>query len=180
MRPTPETVLQSGDEPVSGGHGAVRARSCATWRCLAATARIWFSLNRLALGGATLWALGAGDRLTRIDTAGVKAPAQVPGVNASAVAASGDGAWALTRTQRSYVLLRISGTGRVMQRVPLVATDLDGMAAGAGAVWVTAPQDGLLWRVTPDAHVRSTSAQARAVSRWPPERSGSPTLRAEP
>jgi branched-chain amino acid transport system substrate-binding protein len=39
----------------------------------------------------------------------------------------------------------------VTARVPLLATDLDGMAAGAGAVWITAPQDGLLWRVTPDA-----------------------------
>ena len=36
-------------------------------------------------------------------------------------------------------------------RVPVVATELDGLAAGAGALWVTAPQDGLLWRVTPDA-----------------------------
>jgi DNA-binding SARP family transcriptional activator len=111
----------------------------------------WFSLNRLALGGTTLWALGAGDRLTRIDTAGANAPAQVPGVNAIAIAASEDGAWALTRSPRNYVLMRISKTGRVTERVPLVATNLDGIAAGAGAVWVTAPQDGLLWRVTADA-----------------------------
>ena len=111
----------------------------------------WFSLNRLALGGTTLWALGAGDRLTRIDTAGNGPAAQVPGVTASAVAASGDGAWALTQRPRGYRLVHLNPAGRVTARVPLVATDLDGMAAGAGAVWITAPQDGLLWRVTPDA-----------------------------
>ena len=107
----------------------------------------WFSLNRLALGGTTLWALGAGDRLTRIDTAGNGPAAQVPGVTASAVAASGDDAWALTQRPRGYRLVRLNRAGRVTARVPLVATDLDGMAAGAGAVWITAPQDGLLWRV---------------------------------
>ena len=111
----------------------------------------WFSLNRLALGGTTLWALGAGDRLTRIDTAGDGPAARVPGITASGVAASGDGAWALTQRPRGYRLVHISHAGRVSARVPLVSTDLDGMAAGAGAVWITAPQDGLLWRVTPDA-----------------------------
>ena len=110
----------------------------------------WFSLNRLALGGTTLWALGAGDRLTRIDTAGNGPAAQVPGV-------TGRGgrerrrAWALTQRPRGYRLVHLDPAGRVTARVPLVATDLDGMAAGAGAVWITAPQDGLLWRVTPDA-----------------------------
>jgi DNA-binding SARP family transcriptional activator/ABC-type branched-subunit amino acid transport system substrate-binding protein len=111
----------------------------------------WFSLNRLALGGTTLWALGAGDRLTRIDTAGNGPATQVPGVTASTVAASGDGAWALTQRPRGYLLVHLNPAGRVTVRVPLLATDLDGMAAGAGAVWITAPQDGLLWRVTPDA-----------------------------
>ena len=125
----------------------------------------WFSLNRLALGGTTLWTLGAGDRLTRIDTLGRSAPAQVPGVTASTVAASGDGAWALTQRPRGYRLVHVSHAGRVTARVPLVATDLDGMAAGAGALWITAPQDGLLWRVTPEA-TRSidVGAGARGVA----------------
>ena len=111
----------------------------------------WFSLNRLALGGTILWALGAGDRLTRIDTAGDGPAAQVPDVTASTVAASDDGAWALKQRPRGYLLIHVSHAGRVTARVPLLATDLDGIDAGAGAVWITAPQDGLLWRVTPDA-----------------------------
>ena len=125
----------------------------------------WFSLNQLALGGTNLWALGAGDRLMRIDTLGRSAPAQVAGVTASAVAASGDGAWALTQTPRSHLLVRLSPAGRVTARVPLVSTDLDGIAAGAGAVWLTAPQDGLLWKVTRDT-VRSidVGAGARGVA----------------
>ncbi len=69
----------------------------------------------------------------------------------SGVAAIGDDAWVLTEDRRSKVVARVSEAGRVTSRVPVVSTELDGLAAGAGAVWVTAPQDGLLWRITPDS-----------------------------
>jgi DNA-binding SARP family transcriptional activator/ABC-type branched-subunit amino acid transport system substrate-binding protein/DNA-binding beta-propeller fold protein YncE len=110
----------------------------------------WFSLNRLALGRTVLWALGADDHLLAIDPRGTSVPAVVPGIEASGVAADGDAAWVITTGRRSPELARVSRDGRVTARVPVVATDLDGLAAGAGALWVTAPQDGLLWRVTPE------------------------------
>jgi DNA-binding SARP family transcriptional activator/ABC-type branched-subunit amino acid transport system substrate-binding protein len=125
----------------------------------------WFSLNRIALGRRALWALGAGDRLTRIDPSRASAPRQVPGLAASAVVASGDGAWALTRSTRSYELARISAEARVTARIPVVATELDGLAAGAGAVWVTSPQDGVLWRITSGVtHSIDVGAGARGVA----------------
>ena len=56
----------------------------------------WFSINRLALGRDVLWAIGADDRLLAIDPGGTSAPAVVPGIEATGVAADGDGAWAVT------------------------------------------------------------------------------------
>src|SRR5215211_1261194 len=125
----------------------------------------WFSLNRLALGRSALWALGAGDVLMRIDPRGVQPPERVAGVVASSVAAAGDGAWALTQSPRSYVLKHVSAGGRVTDRVPLAATELDGLAAEVDTVWVTNPQAGLLWRVTPES-TRSidVGAGARGVA----------------
>ena len=108
-------------------------------------------MNRLALGRSTLWAIGADDRLLRIDPARAGGPTVVPGVVASAVAASGSGAWAITQRANSYVLVKLAADGRVTERVPVVTTELDGLAVGVGAVWTTSPQDGVLWRVTRDA-----------------------------
>ena len=38
-------------------------------------------------------------------------------------------------------------TGRVTRRIPVPADSLSGMAAGAGALWVTDPVDGVVWRI---------------------------------
>ena len=68
-------------------------------------------------------------------------------VHASDVVASGGGAWAISYSRTSEELVRVTADGRIAERVPIASTGLDGLAAGAGAVWATAPQDGLLWRV---------------------------------
>jgi YVTN family beta-propeller protein len=111
----------------------------------------WLPLNRLALGRTRLWAIGADDHLLAIDPRSTGAPTVVPGLEASGVAAAGENAWVIARGRRSLELVRVSADARVTARVPVLATELDGLAAGAGAIWVTAPQDGLLWRVTPDS-----------------------------
>jgi branched-chain amino acid transport system substrate-binding protein len=125
----------------------------------------WFSINRLALGRSVLWAIGADDHLLAVDLRGTRDPTVVPGIEATGVAVDGDAAWVVTEGKRSFVLVKVSPSGRVSARVPVVATELDGLAAGAGALWVTAPQDGLLWRVAPDA-TRSidVGAGARGVA----------------
>ena len=40
-------------------------------------------------------------------------------------------------------------TNRVAETVPIDSDFLAGIAVGAGAVWVTSPEDGLLWRIEP-------------------------------
>ncbi len=116
----------------------------------------WFPLNRLAVGDDALWAIGADNHLLAIDPRRTGAPTVVPDLEASGgVAADGDGAWVITEDSRSPLLARVSANGRVTDRVPVAATELDGLATGEGALWVTAPQDGLLWRVSPEATTRS-------------------------
>ena len=121
----------------------------------------WFSLNRLAAGRDVLWAVGGQGRLSRVDLRTGSEPTVVKGLDASSVVASGAGAWAVAAAPRGSLLARISPAGRVTARVPVVAPDLDGLAVGAGAVWATSPQDGQLWRVTPEA-TRSVDVGAGA------------------
>jgi DNA-binding SARP family transcriptional activator/ABC-type branched-subunit amino acid transport system substrate-binding protein/DNA-binding beta-propeller fold protein YncE len=124
----------------------------------------WFTLNRISVGRSGVWVLGAGDRVYRIDPAGVGAT-PVKGVRASGIVADGDGAWALSETPKGFEVVRLSTTLRRKAGVPIAATHLDGLAAGAGAVWATAPQDGLLWRIESGA-TRSidVGAGARGVA----------------
>ena len=105
------------------------------------------SLNRVALGRDQLWVIGSGERLLRLDPAAAGPPVPVERVRATDVVASGGGAWANSYSRKSELLVRVTADGRVAERVPIASTGLDGLAAGAGAVWATAPQDGLLWRV---------------------------------
>ena len=109
-----------------------------------------------------VWAIAAGERLARLDVRGSGRAVTVPGVIASGVVADGDGAWAIAQAPHGQVLLRLSARGGVVARVPIPASRLDGIARGAGAVWTTAPAEGLLWRVT-DRGARSIDVGAGAL-----------------
>ena len=104
----------------------------------------------IAVGRDAVWAVGPGFTLLRIDPESRGRPVPVRGIKAFGVVADGAGAWAITPARDSEVLVRISPRGRVIDRVPIKGTGLDGLASGVGALWATAPQDGLLWKVTPD------------------------------
>ena len=119
----------------------------------------------IAVGRDAVWAVGPGFTLLRIDPEGARPPSAVRGIKAFGVVAEGAGAWAIAPGRDSDLLVRVSPRGRVNARVPIKSTGLDGLASGAGAVWVTAPQDGLLWRVTPDtARPIDVGAGARGVA----------------
>ena len=119
----------------------------------------------IAVGRDAVWAVGPGFTLLKIDPEGARPPSAVRGIKAFGVVAEGAGAWAIAPGRDSDLLVRVSPRGRVNARVPIKSTGLDGLASGADAVWVTAPQDGLLWRVTPDmARPIDVGAGARGVA----------------
>ena len=83
----------------------------------------------------------AGDRLLRIDRgSGAAAPGACRVERAYGVVADGDGAWAIAEDPRQPRARCASRSAAGSPRgVPIPAAGLDGLAAGAGAVWATAP-----------------------------------------
>jgi DNA-binding SARP family transcriptional activator len=99
----------------------------------------------LAFGDGAMWAIGPDQAVSRIDAASGRRVTTVSGLDAVAVAASGDAVWA---DDGNTKLIRIDPrTNRVTQRITLGASGLNGIALGDGVVWVADPVDGVVWRV---------------------------------
>jgi DNA-binding beta-propeller fold protein YncE len=106
-------------------------------------------LPRIAVGAGAVWAVNPDDTLSRIDpeTGKLVAPIDV-GISASTIAAGEEGVWFLSWEDRSVMRLD-PRTNRVAEKIPLGIHSLSGIAVGAGSVWVTAQDEGLLWRIEP-------------------------------
>jgi DNA-binding SARP family transcriptional activator/ABC-type branched-subunit amino acid transport system substrate-binding protein/streptogramin lyase len=99
----------------------------------------------IAVGGGSVWALGGDLVLYRISESDGEVT-RLDGVRHANTLTYGMGAlWVVTTDN---AVLRIDPrTGRVTRRIAVPADSLSGMAAGAGALWVTDPVDGLVWRI---------------------------------
>jgi ABC-type branched-subunit amino acid transport system substrate-binding protein/DNA-binding beta-propeller fold protein YncE/predicted Ser/Thr protein kinase len=106
-------------------------------------------LPRIAVGAGAVWAINPDDTLSRIDPETGRLVATIDvGIAASTIAAGEEGVWFLSWENRS--LMRLDPrTNRVTERIPLGSHFLSGIAVGGGSVWVTAQDEGLLWRVEP-------------------------------
>jgi DNA-binding SARP family transcriptional activator/ABC-type branched-subunit amino acid transport system substrate-binding protein len=99
----------------------------------------------LAIADRAIWAIGPDQGVSRIDPASGRVIATVEGLGAVALAASGHSVWV---DDGVSTLTRIdTRTDHAEQRISLGASSLNGIAVGAGAVWVTDPVDGTVWRV---------------------------------
>ena len=109
---------------------------------------------RMAYGAGALWAVGVDNRIYRIDPATGGIVARIPvEARVSTLAAGAEGVWFLSWTDRA--VRRIDpATNRVAERIPVDSAALSGIAVGGGAVWVTSPYDGRLWRITPGKPAR--------------------------
>jgi YVTN family beta-propeller protein len=104
---------------------------------------------QLAVGAGAVWAINPDPSVSRIDprTGRIIATIDAP-VVPSTIAAGPEGVWFLSWQNRS--VMRIDPRrNRVAQTIPIVSDFLSGIAVGAGAVWVTSPEEGLLWRIEP-------------------------------
>ena len=102
---------------------------------------------QMAVGAGALWAVGADNRIYRIDPATSRIVAKIPvvaGVNT--LAAGAEGVWFLNWTDHDVTRID-PATNRVADRIPVDGDS--GIAVGGGAVWVTSPDDGRLWRIEP-------------------------------
>jgi virginiamycin B lyase len=114
-------------------------------------ARIPAEAGRVAFGEGALWVLGA-NAVSRLDLVTNQVVANVPVGEFSQALAVGYGAVWTAGLDRTVV--RIDPlTSQVSRTIPVApASGLNGIAAGAGAVWVTSGEHGLLYRIDPDTN----------------------------
>ena len=97
-------------------------------------------------GAGVVWSIALDGTVVGVDEAGrVRHHVQLP----AASLAYGDHAlWVLT--QDNHVVRVDAATGAVKQTIAVPSVlNLGGIAAGGGAVWVTSPFQGVLWRIDP-------------------------------
>ena len=115
-------------------------------------------------GAGVVWSIALDGTVVGVDGAGrVRHHVELP----AASLAYGDHAlWVLT--QDNHVVRVDAATGAVKQTIAVPSVlNLGGIAAGGGAVWVTSPFQGVLWRIDPgrpprNARFNSPSAPRRS------------------
>jgi ABC-type branched-subunit amino acid transport system substrate-binding protein/DNA-binding beta-propeller fold protein YncE len=105
-------------------------------------------VSRLAVGAGAVWAINPDNTVSRIDARTGELVAQVRGAkDAGAIAAGRGGIWFIGDGPS---VVRIDArSNRVGQRIEVGASFLAGIAVGGGSVWVTAPDQGVVWRIEP-------------------------------
>ena len=108
--------------------------------------------RRLAVAPGAVWAVGPDGAVSHIDPGSGEIVAVVRSVRATALVASSDTAWALTV---DHALVPISArTNRAGAPIDVPVGEAGSLAIGGGALWVTDPAGGVLWRVQPGVEVR--------------------------
>ena len=117
---------------------------------------------QMAVGAGALWAAGPDNRIYRIDPATSRITAKIPvAAGVSTLAAGAEGVWFLNWTDHLDVTRIDPATNRVADRIQVGRDAMTGIAVGGGAVWVTSPDVGRLWRIEPGPHPRIRSIDVR-------------------
>ena len=107
----------------------------------------------IVVGAGAVWAINPDGTISRIDPDTGRRVANVD-IEADGLAASGDEIWVLDGQAAVRIDPRTNKPG---QRVEIGSPVLSAIAVGGGYVWVTAEQDGLLWRIEPGPDPASRS-----------------------
>jgi branched-chain amino acid transport system substrate-binding protein len=105
-------------------------------------------VSQLALAQGTLWAINPDFTVSRIQAATGDLVATVPVRAAGAIAAAAEGVWVVGDTAVSVTRIN-TRTNKPGQTIELGTNFLSDLALGAGSVWVSAPDDGVVWRIEP-------------------------------
>jgi DNA-binding SARP family transcriptional activator/ABC-type branched-subunit amino acid transport system substrate-binding protein/streptogramin lyase len=109
-------------------------------------------VSQLAFGAGSLWAVNPDGSVSRFDAETDELQARLP-VHATTFGGIAFGSEGLWVVGDGPSVTRIEPEGeQVEQPIPVVATRLTGIATGAGSVWASAPDEGVVWRIEPDAH----------------------------
>jgi len=109
-------------------------------------------LPQIAVGAGAVWATGGG-AVARLDPRSGRLVDTVA-VDASRLAAGDAGVWFLSGFDARVVTRIDPRTDRPAQKFRIGDSALSGIAVGAGSVWVSSEQDGVVWRISPGAAPR--------------------------
>jgi len=108
---------------------------------------------QIGVGPEGVWVINADGSVSRIDPASNRIVQTVRGLSVSAIASGAEGTLAIETTDLGSIAELTPDRNGVARHIPVAAgwhaTALSSIAVGAGAVWVTDPQTGLLWRIDP-------------------------------
>jgi branched-chain amino acid transport system substrate-binding protein len=105
-------------------------------------------VSQLAVGAGAVWAINPDRSVSRIDPDTGARVATIPVKAGSAIAAGEEGVWVLA-AEAPHVLRINPRSNKLGRTIELAAFGLTGLAVGAGSVWATDLQTGLLWRIEP-------------------------------
>ena len=111
----------------------------------ALTATFNWGFPDIAVGAGAVWALNPDHTVSRIDPGTGKLIATID-VDADKIAAGPEGIWFL---KGSIVTQIDPRTNRVGQKIRIGTKAGTAIAMGAGKIWVTAQQEGVVWRIEP-------------------------------
>jgi branched-chain amino acid transport system substrate-binding protein len=105
-------------------------------------------VSQLAVAQGTLWAINPNFTVSRFDAATGDFVATVPVRAGGAIAASEEGVWVVGQLAISVTRIN-TRTNRPGQTIELGTNGLSDIALGAGSVWASAPDEGVVWRIEP-------------------------------
>ena len=111
----------------------------------ALTATFNWGFPDIAVGAGAVWALNPDHTVSRIDAHTGKLAATVD-VDADKIAAGREGIWFLKGSVVTQIDPR---TNQVGQKIRIGTKAGTAIAVGAGKIWVTAQQEGVVWRIEP-------------------------------
>jgi DNA-binding SARP family transcriptional activator/ABC-type branched-subunit amino acid transport system substrate-binding protein/streptogramin lyase len=110
--------------------------------------------DHIAVGAGAVWVINPDASLSRIDSQTGEVT-RIGDVRAAAVAASGSTVWVLNVDS---TIARVDPrTNRVARPIVIPATTLSDIAIGDGSIWLAAPYDRRVWRVTPGPRLVMTT-----------------------
>jgi DNA-binding SARP family transcriptional activator/ABC-type branched-subunit amino acid transport system substrate-binding protein/streptogramin lyase len=104
--------------------------------------------QHVAVTDAAVWVVNPDLSVSRIDPRTNRAAAAVAGVRAVSIAAGEREVWVVN--DQGEVVEIDPRTNVASKPIPVAAESLTALAVGAGAVWVTDPVGGSVWRIDPD------------------------------
>ena len=105
-------------------------------------------VSQLAVAQGILWAINPNFTVSRINAETGDLVASVPVRAGGAIAAAKEGVWVVGDTAVSVTRIN-TRTNRPGQTIELGTNFLSDLALGAGSVWASAPDDGVVWRIEP-------------------------------